>query len=89
MKKWELPIWWIDYSYCTELEFSSFPSDRLTAIYTEMRLASFLSVVFTTMAVINSPERKLPKRTCVKRLSGLPTQTVPNKMLIRPSKMLF
>ena len=38
---------------------------------TEVRFASFLSGGFTTMAVINPPERKLAKRTyvhCVRRL---------------------
>ena len=32
---------------------------------TEVRFSSFLSGGFTTMAVINPPERKLAKRTCV------------------------
>ena len=32
---------------------------------TELRFASFLSGRFTTMAVINPPERKLAKRTSV------------------------
>ena len=32
---------------------------------TEVRFASFLSGGFTTMAVINSPEKKLAKRTSV------------------------
>ena len=32
---------------------------------TEMRFASFLSGGFTTMAVINPPERKLERRTSV------------------------
>ena len=34
---------------------------------TEVRLASFLSGGFTTMAVINPPEKKLAKRTSVQR----------------------
>jgi len=33
--------------------------------YTEVRFASFLSGGFTTMAVINQPEKKLAKRTSV------------------------
>ena len=33
--------------------------------YTEMHFASFLSGGFTTMAVINTPERKLDKHTSV------------------------
>ena len=33
--------------------------------YTEVRFASFLSSGFTTMAVINPPERNLTKRTSV------------------------
>ena len=33
--------------------------------YTEVRLASFHSGGFTTMAVINPPERKLAKRASV------------------------
>ena len=38
--------------------------------FTEVRFASFLSGGFTTMAVINPPERKLEKRSpvqCLKR----------------------
>ena len=35
--------------------------------YTEVRFASFLSGGFTTVAVINPPERKLAKRTSVDR----------------------
>ena len=34
---------------------------------TEVRFASFLSFGFTTMAVINPPEKKLAKRTSVDR----------------------
>ena len=42
--------------------------------YTEVRFASFLSGGFTTMAVINPPERKLAKRTSVYwELGFLPT----------------
>ena len=33
--------------------------------YTEVRFVSFLSGEFTTIAVINPPERKLEKRTTV------------------------
>ena len=33
--------------------------------YTEVRFASLLSGGFTTMAIINPPERKLAKRTSV------------------------
>ena len=39
-------------------------NDLLTQC-TEVRFASFLSGGFTTMAVINPPERKLAKRTSV------------------------
>ena len=35
------------------------------ALHTEERFADFLSGGFTTMAVINSPERKLAKHTSV------------------------
>ena len=38
--------------------------------YTDVRFVSFLSVGFTTMAVINPPERKLAKRTSVCLLVG-------------------
>ena len=38
---------------------------------TEVRFASFLSGGFTTMAVINPPERKLAKRTSVQWVAGL------------------
>ena len=36
---------------------------------TELRFASFLSGGFTTMAVINPPERKLTKRTSVQYIN--------------------
>ena len=42
-----------------------------------MRFASYLSDGFTTMAVINLPERKLAKRTyvhCVLRIPGAPVR---------------
>ena len=39
---------------------------------TEVRFASFLSGGFTTMAVINQPERKLAKRTSVHPMVGFP-----------------
>ena len=35
------------------------------SLITEVRFASFLSDIFTTMAVMNPPERKLVKRTSV------------------------
>ena len=37
----------------------------LSPHYTEVRFASFLSGGFTTMTIINQPERKLAKRTSV------------------------
>ena len=41
-------------------------TETLTSHCTEVRFASFLSGGFTTMAVINPPERKLAKRISVK-----------------------
>ena len=38
---------------------------------TEVRFASLLSGVFTTMAVMNPPKKKLEKRTFVQWLVGL------------------
>ena len=38
---------------------------------TELGLASFLPGGFTAIAVINPPEKKLPKRTSVHRLQFL------------------
>jgi hypothetical protein len=38
---------------------------------TEVRFASLLSGGFTTMAVINPPERKLAKRTSVQCFKGI------------------
>ena len=47
--------------------------ERDTMQCTEVRFTSFLSGVFTTMVVINPPERKLAKRTsmhCAEKNSG-------------------
>ena len=41
------------------------PSEKISTHCTEVRFASFLSGEFTTMTVMNPPERKLEKRTSV------------------------
>ena len=43
---------------------------------TEVRFVSFLSGGFTTMAVINPPERELAKRTSVKWFDALLDQKI-------------
>ena len=46
-------------------QFSQKTNEKFLPKYTEVRFASYLSGGFTTMAVINLPERNLAKRTSV------------------------
>ena len=52
---------------------------------TEVRFASFLSGGFTTMAVINPPERKLVKRTSVQRLEICGVQMINPLHRLKPN----
>ena len=52
-------------------QFFNFAKMALLNRFTEVRFASFLSGGFTTMSVMNPPEKKLEKRTSVRWLVGL------------------
>ena len=55
------------------------PFWQFSRVHTEVHFASFFSVGFTTMTVINPPERKLAKRTSVEWVNA--AQVIMNKAL--------
>ena len=54
-----------------------------------MRLASFLSGGFTTMTVINSPEKKLAKRTSLQCIDRFLEQAVVNRYSFNHEKSVI